>query len=64
MIGTLPLASIYLLKAQIAIAIYLFPFFVSFSFAVKSICTRQNILGVTVIGRKGETAAELNTLFL
>ena len=60
----LPFASIYLLKAQIATAIYLFPLLVTGSFPVKSTCTRQNIFGVTGIGINGGTGAALNTLFL
>jgi len=62
--GQLPFASIYLLKAQIATTIYLFPFFVTGSFPVKSTCTRHIIFGVTGIGISGGTGAALNTLFL
>ena len=62
--GQLPFASIYLLKAQIVTTIYLFPFFVTGSFPVKSTCTRHIIFGVTGIGISGGTGAVLNTLFL
>ena len=61
---TLPLPSIYLVNAQIARAINLFPFFVVLNSPDKSICTLQNIFGVTGIGCNGATEALLNTLFL
>ena len=60
----LPLASINLQKAQIATAINLFPLVVTVNGPAKSTCTRQNIFGVTCIGRNGGTAAALKTLFL
>ena len=61
---TLPLPSMNLIKAQIPIAMYLLPFFVFGNGPAKSIWIRQNILGVTGIGRRGVRSAELNTLFL
>ena len=61
---TLPLPSINFMKAQIPIAMYLFPFFVFGNGPAKSIWIRQNILGVTGIGRRGVIPGTLNTLFL
>ena len=62
--GTLPFASIYLLKAQIATAIYLFPYFVSGNGPAISTWTRQNICGWTGSGFSGGTGGVLNILFL
>jgi hypothetical protein len=60
----LPFASIYLLKAQIATEIYVFPLLVTGSTLVKSTLTRQKNFGVTGIGINGGAGAALNTFFL
>ena len=62
--GKLPLASGYLLNAQIATALYRFPLLVKGILAVRSTCTRHMILGVTAMGINGGTGALLKTLFL